>query len=335
MLKLYCLFKKYFVGLKFILIFAAKFNFNHLNCFNMLVDKKGLFKEFDVVVNGKFVAMLIAPYTKFRQGVNEFDFYFGVYNHKYFSMHPKFTLDCYNACGVSEDFRIATEEEKDEFLADCRAFGYDWDTVSNHFHHYKGVPYVLETKRQFLDMKLPRYVPLEKIGGHMVVETLKFDNSDGDMFFILENNYYSHLQTRYDDGAPYDILRYDSDERFVGEHLIYEFSVSGTNGFNNLNDDALIFGDVREPWWYLVDQFFDFSLGYNIDIEPNDYSKLSSDNYSEFGKMMVERRWVDERVIYQLAMEYMQYGWFCRLCGEIANIRRIELEKKKSSQFEL
>ena len=301
----------------------------------MLIDKKGLFKEFDVVVNGKFVAMLIAPYTRFRQGVNEFEFYFGVYNHKYFSMHPKFTLDCYMSCGVSEDFRLVSEEEKDEFFADCRALGYDWDTASNHFHHYKGVPYVLESKKQFLDMKLPRYVPLSKIGGHMVVETLKFDNSDGDMFFILEDNYYSHLQTRYDDGAPYDILRYDDDERFVGEHFIHKFSVSGTNGFNNLNDDALIFGDVREPWWFLIDKFFNFSLGYNIDIEPNDYSKLSSDNYSEFGKMMVERGWVDERVIFQLAREYMQYGWFCRLCGEIANIRRIELEKKKSSIFEL
>lgn len=301
----------------------------------MLIDKKGLFKEFDVVVNGKFVAMLIAPYTKFRIGVNEFEFYFGVYNHKYFSMCPKFTLDCYMSCGLSEDFRLATEEEKDEFFADCRAFGYDWDTASNHFHHYKGVPYVLETKRQFLDMKLPRYVPLNKIGGHMVVETLKFDNSDGDMFFVLENNNYSYLQTRYDDGAPYDILRYDDDERFNGEHFIHKFSVSGTGGFNNLNDDALIFGDVREPWWFFVDKFFDFSLGYNIDIEPNDYSKLSSDNYSEFGKMMVERRWVDERVIFQLAREYMQYGWFCRLCGEIANIRRIELESKKNSKFDL
>ena len=29
MLKLYCLFKKYFVGLEFIHIFAAKFNINH------------------------------------------------------------------------------------------------------------------------------------------------------------------------------------------------------------------------------------------------------------------------------------------------------------------
>ena len=301
----------------------------------MLIDKKGLFKEFDVVVNGKFVAMLIAPYARFRKEVNEFEFYFGVYNHKYFSMCPKFTLDCYNSCGSSEDFRLATEDEKDEFFADCRAFGYNWDIDNNHFRHPVVMPYILETKRQFLDMKLPKYVPLNKIGGHMVVETLKFDNSDGDMYFILEDNCYSHLQTRYDDGAPYDILRYDGDERFVGEHLIYEFSVSGTNGFNNLNDDALIFGDVREPWWYLVDQFFDFSLGYNIDIEPNDYSKLSSDNYSEFGKMMVERRWVDERVIFQLAREYMQYGWFSRLCGEIANIRRIELEKKKSSQFDL
>lgn len=301
----------------------------------MLIDKKGLFKEFDVVVNGKFVAMLIAPYTKFRQGVNEFEFYFGVYNHKYFSMHPKFTLDCYMSCGVSEDFRLATEEEKDEFFADCRAFGYDWDIASNHFHHYRGVPYVLETKKHFLDMKLPKYVPLSKIGGHMVVETLKFDNSDGDMFFVLEDNCYSYLQTRYEDGAPDDILMCDCDEHFNGEHLICEFSVSGTAGFNNLNDDALIFGDVREPWWFFVDKFFDFSLGYNIDIEPNDYSKLSSDNYSEFGKMMVERGWVDERVIFQLAREYMQYGWFCRLCGEIANIRRIELEKKKSSIFEL
>ena len=76
-------------------------------------------------------------------------------------------------------------------------------------------------------------------------------------------------------------------------------------------------------------------MGYNIDIEPNDYSKLSSDNYSEFGKMMVERGWVDEKVIFQLAREYMQYGWFSSLCGELANIRRIEIESKKNSVFEL
>lgn len=301
----------------------------------MLVDKKGLFKEFDVVVNGKFVAMLIAPYTKFRQGVNEFEFYFGVYNHKYFSMSPKFDVDCYMSCGFSEDFRLATDDEKDEFFEDCRSFGYDWDTASNHFRPCNGVPCVLETKKQFLDMKLPRYVPLSKIGGHMVVETLKFDNSDGDMFFILEDNYYSHLRTRYEDSAPDDILEYDCDERFVGENLLIEFGGYATGEFNLLKDDALIFDNVRKDWWFFVDKFFDFSLGYNIDIEPNDYSKLSSDNYSEFGKMMVERKWVDERVIFQLAREYMQYGWFCRLCGEIANIRRIEIESKKNSQFEL
>ena len=301
----------------------------------MLIDKKGLFKEFDVVVNGKFVAMLIAPYESFRQGVNEFEFYFGVYNHKYFSMSPKFSLDYYMSCGVSEDFRLATEEERDEFFEDCRSFGYDWDIANRHFRPCNGVHYILETKKQFLDMKLPRYIPLEKIGGHMVVETLKFDNSNGDMYFILEDNYYSHLRTRYEDSAPDDILEYDDDERFVGENLIIEFSGYATGEFNLLNDDALIFGNVRKDWWLFVDEFFDFSLGYNIDIEPNDYSKLSSDNYSEFGKMMVERRWVDERVIFQLAREYMQYGWFCRLCDEIANIRRIEIESKKNSQFDL
>ena len=52
----------------------------------MLIDKKGLFKDFDVVVNGKFVAMLITPYKSYHHGVNEFEFYFGVYNHKYFSV---------------------------------------------------------------------------------------------------------------------------------------------------------------------------------------------------------------------------------------------------------
>ena len=106
----------------------------------MLIDKKGLFKEFDVVVNGKFVALLIAPYTRFRKEINEFNFYFGVYNHKYFSMSPKFTVDCYNACGVSEDFRLATDEEKDEFFNDWHAFGYDWDTNNNHFRPCNGVP---------------------------------------------------------------------------------------------------------------------------------------------------------------------------------------------------
>ena len=301
----------------------------------MLIDKKGLFKEFDVVVNGKFVALLVAPYERYRQGVNKFEFYFGVYNHKYFSMCPRFSLDCYMSCGSSEDFRLATDGEKKEFFAGCRAFGYDWDIENHHFHHYNGVPCVLETKKQFLDMKLPRYVPLSKIGGHMVVETLKFDNEDGDMFFILEDNYYSHLQTRYDDWGSIDILKYDCDERFVGEHLIYECSLGGNSVFNSLNDDALIFGDVRICWWYLVGQFFDFSLPYCTDIKPNDYSKLTLKHLSEFGKMMIEQRWVDERVIFQLAKEYMQYGWFSSLCAEIAYIRRIEIESKKNSKFDL
>lgn len=302
---------------------------------DMFIDKKGLFREFDVVVNGKFVAMLIAPYNSFQEGVNEFEFYFGVYNHKYFSMSPKFSLDCYMSCGSSEDFRLATEEEKDEFFNDCRAFGYDWDTASNHFHHYNGVPYILETKRQFLDMKLPKYVPLAMIGGHMVVETLKFDNEDKDMFFILENNSYSHLKTRYADGRPDDILEYDCYERFNGEHLLLEFSGCGTEAFNNLNDDVLVFGELRKAWWFLVEKFFNFPLGYNIDIEPNDYSELSSDNYSELGNMMVDRGWIDERVIFQLAREYMQYGWFCRLCNLLGKIRRVELESKTGSQFDL
>ena len=301
----------------------------------MFTDKKGLFKEFDVVVNGKFVAMLIAPYTKFRIGVNEFEFYFGVYNHKYFSMSPKFTLDCYMSCGSSEDFRLATDDEKKEFFDDCRSFGYDWDIENHHFRYCDAAPHILETKKQFLDMKLPRYVPLAKIGGHMVVETLKFDNSNGDMYFILEDDYYSHLRTIYEDGALDDILEYDDDESFVGENLIIGFGGYATREFKLLKDDALIFDNVRKDWWFFVDKFFDFSLGYNIDIKPNDYSKLSSDNYSEFGKMMVERGWVDERVIFQLAREYMQYGWFCRLCDEIANIRRIEIESKKNSIFEL
>ena len=81
--------------------------------------------------------------------------------------------------------------------------------------------------------------------------------------------------------------------------------------------------------------FFDFTLPYGTNIKPNDYSKLTPEHLTEFGKMMIEQRWIDERVIYQLAMEYMQYGWFSSLCAEIANIRRIELESKKNSRFEL
>ena len=301
----------------------------------MLIDKKGLFKEFDVVVNGKFVALLVAPYERYRQGVNKFEFYFGVYNHKYFSMCPRFSLDYYDACGSSEDFRLATDGEKKEFFEDCRSFGYDWDIENHHFRPYNGVPCVLETKKQFLDIRLPKYIPLSKIGGHMVVESLKFDNEEGDMFFILENNYYSHLKSRYNDWGPIDILGYDCEEQFVGQYLLDEFSCGFTKSFESLKDNALIFGDVRICWWYLIDKFFDFSLGCNIDIAPNDYSKLVPEHLSEFGKMMVERRWVDGRVIFQLAREYMQYGWFIRLCGEIANIRKIKIESKKNSKFEL
>ena len=82
----------------------------------MFADKKGLFKEFDVVVNGKFVVMLVAPYDSYRERNGECEFYFGVYNHKYFSMCPRFTVDCYNASGSSEDFRLATDDEKKEFI---------------------------------------------------------------------------------------------------------------------------------------------------------------------------------------------------------------------------
>ena len=304
----------------------------------MFTDKKGLFKEFDVVVNGKFVVMLVAPYDSYRERNGEFEFYFGVYNHKYFSMCPKFTVDCYNACGSSEDFRLATDDEKKEFFEDCRSFGYEWDVKNHHFRYYNDKPYILETKKQFLDMKLPKYVPLSKICGHKVLETLKLNNWGNDMFFILDDDSYSHIKTRYEvedmDYTSIDILANECEESFDGHHLIEGFI--GEERFTNLKDDDLVFGEARMCWWFLVDKFFDFSLHYSTDdIKPNDYSKLSSDNYSEFGKMMVEQGFVDERMIFQLAREYMQYGWFCSLCGELANIRRIELESKKNSKFEL
>ena len=303
----------------------------------MLIDKKGLFKQFDVVVNGKFVAMLITPYKSYHHGVNEFEFYFGVYNHKYFSMCPRFTVDCYNASGSSEDFRLATDDEKKEFFNDCRSFGYDWDVVNNHFRH-NNMTYILETKKQFLDIKLPKFIPLDKIGGHMVVDTLKFDNRDKDMFFILEDNCYSHVKTRYviedNNYSSVDFLGYTPEECFDGQHL-FDGYMRVDEFFTMLKDDTLIFGEARMCWWYFANKFFDFTLPYGNHSKPNDYSKLTPEHLTEFGKMMIEQRWVDERVIYQLAMEYMQYGWFNSLCAEIANIRRLELESKKNSVFEL
>ena len=303
----------------------------------MLIDKKGLFKQFDVVVNGKFVAMLITPYKSYHHGVNEFEFYFGVYNHKYFSMCPRFTVDCYNASGSSEDFRLATDDEKKEFFNDCRSFGYDWDVDNNHFRH-NNMTYILETKKQFLDIKLPKFIPLDKIGGHMVVDTLKFDNRDKDMFFILEDNCYSHVKTRYviedNNYSSVDFLGYTPEECFDGQHL-FDGYMRVDEFFTMLKDDTLIFGEARMCWWYFANKFFDFTLPYGNHSKPNDYSKLTPEHLTEFGKMMIDQKWVDERVIYQLAMEYMQYGWFSSLCAEIANIRRIELESKKNSVFEL
>ena len=171
----------------------------------------------------------------------------------------------------------------------------------------------------------------------MVVDTLKFNNNDKDMFFILEDNCYSHVKSRHiiedRNYSSVDFLGYTRYECFDGQHLFDEYM--GVEKFTMLNDDALIFGDVRMLWWCLVDKFFDFSLPYCTDIKPNDYSKLTLKHLSEFGKMMIEQRWVDEKIIFQLAREYMQYGWFSRLCGEIANIRRIEIESKKNSIFEL
>ena len=306
----------------------------------MLVDKKGLFKDFDVVVNGKFVALLAAPYERYRQGVNEFEFYFGVYNHKYFSMCPNFTLDYYEATGSSDDFRLATDDEKKEFFNDCRSFGYDWDVDNNHFLHNSMTP-ILETKKQFLDMKLPKYIPLSKIGGHMVVDTIKFNNEHKDMFFILENNCYSHVKTHYiikdRNYSSIDFLGYEREESFDGQHLfdVYMGVDKFIMSFTMLKDDALIFGKARMCWWFFANKFFDFPLPYSTDSKPNDYSKLTPEHLSEFGKMMIEQKWIDERVIYQLAREYMQYGWFSSLCAKIVNIRRIEIESKNNSQFEL
>ena len=302
----------------------------------MLIDKKGLFKDFDIVVNGKFVAMLITPYVRYHHGVNEFEFYFGVYNHKYFSMCPRFTVDYYDAAGSSEDFRLATDDEKNEFFNDCRSFGYDWDVENCHFRP-NNMTYILETKKQFLDIKLPKFIPLNKIGGHKVVDTLTFNNRDKDMFFILENNCYSHVKTHYviedRDYSSIDFLRHELEESFDGQHLFDVYMRE--DKFTMLKDDDLIFGEARMCWWRFANKFFDFILPYGNHSKPNDYSKLTLEHLTEFGKMMIEQRWVDERVVYQLAMEYMQYGWFGSLCAEIANIRRIELEKKKSSQFDL
>ena len=42
----------------------------------MFTDKKGVFKEFDVVVNGKFVALLVVPYESYQGMYGVFEFYF-------------------------------------------------------------------------------------------------------------------------------------------------------------------------------------------------------------------------------------------------------------------
>ena len=172
----------------------------------------------------------------------------------------------------------------------------------------------------------------------MVVDTLTFNNRDKDMFFILEDNCYSHVKTRYviedNNYSSVDFLGYTPEECFDGQHL-FDGYMRVDEFFTMLKDDTLIFGEARMCWWYFANKFFDFTLPYGTNIKPNDYSKLTPEHLTEFGKMMIDQKWVDERVIYQLAMEYMQYGWFGSLCAEIANIRRIEIESKKNSQFDL
>lgn len=278
----------------------------------MLSEK---FDNYAIVTDGKFV------YVNVKSNYMGGEKFFGIYNHKYFSFNPKYPVGCLNSVANEEDFRLATQEEIDTFLSDCKKFGYEYDINTNRFVNYK-----FGHKDGFMTMKMPHYVPFNSFKNRTVIAQFKYDNF---MYWIFADKTYTRIQVDFydikDDVEFYD-SKYDFEDDWDGRKIISLWTVN--QDFRKLNPDQPVTHE-REAWWYFITHCINFNFYKCTDINEL-YKVFDEKNFTELGKNFIECGLLDVDDVMALAIEYFNNCVFSDLVTAISNKIKMqeEIEKK-------
>ena len=270
----------------------------------MLSDK---FDNYAIVTDGKFV------YVNIKSNYIYGGKFFGIYNHKYFAFNPKYPVGCLNSVANEEDFRLATQEEIDMFLSDCKRFGYEYDINSNRFVNYK-----FGHKDGFMKMKMPHYVPFNSFKNRTVIAQFKYDKF---MYWIFADKTYTRIQ---DEIEVYE-SKYDLEDDWDGEEIISMWDVH--QDFHKLNPDQPVTHE-REAWWYFISHCIKFDFYKCTDINEL-YKVFDEKNFTELGKNFIECGLLDVEDVKALAIEYFNSWLFSNLVTAISNKVRMQEEFEK------
>ena len=270
----------------------------------MLSDK---FDNYAIVTDGKFV------YVNIKSNYIYGGKFFGIYNHKYFAFNPKYPVGCLNSVANEEDFRLATQEEIDTFLSDCKRFGYEYDINTNRFVNYK-----FGHKGGFMKMKMPHYVPFNSFKNRTVVAQFKYDKF---MYWIFADKTYTRIQ---DEIEVYE-SKYDLEDDWDGAEIISMWDVH--QDFHKLNPDQPVTRE-REAWWYFISHCIKFDFYKCTDINEL-YKVFDEKNFTELGKNFIECGLLDVEDVKALAIEYFNSWLFSNLVTAISNKVRMQEEFEK------
>lgn len=289
------------------------------------MENKKNFEDFDIITDGKMVGVI-------KLSFNSWMFYFGIYNHKYFSFIPQYTVGCYNAVSQEDDFRLVTPEEKEVFIEDCKALGYPYDPYSKNFIGYR-----FNRKKDFLLATMPHYVPFHTMAGRTVEE--QFMNECGDkMFWIFEGKTWTSLHTHFEcserdyiDVTSPDDWKYDIGDEWNGEELISWWD--GNRYFHKLRlSDPVI--SSRVYWWYFASNCIKFNF-YDVNNISDLDLVFSQKNFTNMGSMFIKYGMIDVNEIYMLCKEYFNYQRFGKLVRAIREKQDMEKKLKEKCEFDL
>lgn len=259
------------------------------------------FENFAIITDGKFVGVWDSTIESF---------YFGIYNHKYFSFQARYPVAGSDI--IIDKFRKVTNDELVSFLTDCEKLGYAYNTVDHTF-----IDYPLNTLNDFYSYKLPKFVSHSSFVDKTCIDQVRWHNY---LIWIFSDNTYTMMQvSSYDVGDSVDFYDdYDNSDETPGEYLLNlwgHYSVWHKHSLDN------IVSKNRHHWWYMVSNMlkFNFYKSNESSIEELDKS-IDNGEFTELGNVFIKHNMIDKEFIRMLAHEYFNSMVFKELCSSIRKI---------------
>lgn len=256
------------------------------------------FDNFAIITDGKFVGV-------WDTDINSF--YFGIYNHKYFSFQARYAFYC---TGVTiDEFREVNGDEFMQFLNDCEKLGYAYNPVDHTF-----IDYPLSTYADFFNNKLPKFVSHSSFVGKTCIDQVRWNDY---LIWIFSDNTYTMMQvSSYDAGDSVDFYNsYDNSDKTPGEYIISlwgHYSV-----FDRISSDKIV-SKNRHHWWYMVSNMLKFNFYKSNESSIEELDKyIDNDEFTELGNVFIKNNMIDKEFIRMLAHEYFHWHIFNELTNAI------------------